>query len=161
MKLRYLYRLCFLLFTILLVAGCKEIEAIEITQAKVTFYQKSDGGGVPQSEAITLSPSQMQFVQGWLNANRTGWSSHKPMATLLPRWCMALTTHSGKAVGFCRYGASVVLRSLKSEIEKPLSEQDNALFLKNIETVNGNLLTQAGRTFGAPFNSSLVANWSY
>lgn len=146
----------------MIVAGCEEIEPIEITQAKITFYQKSDGTfSLLEATSMVLSSSQMQFLQSWLNANRTGWSSHNPMATKLPRWCMALSTQSEKNVGFCRDGASVVLRGLGAEIEKTLTTQDNALFLQNIEAANGKPLTQSGRTFGAPFNSSLVANWSY
>jgi len=50
---------------------------------------------------------------------------------------MQLTTSSEKTVGFCQYSKTVVLRGLGAEIEKPLTEQDNALFLKEIEVFNG------------------------
>lgn len=123
----------FFMSLVLLLAGCNEIEPIEIEKANAMFYQKNNSAVSQQSKAIPLSPDRMQFVQGWLNANRTGWESHKSMATLWPLWCMELTSRNEKPIGFCRYGGKVVLRGYAIEVEKPLSEQDKSLFLRHIE----------------------------
>ena len=135
MKYRYIYQLNLLLSTVLLFAGCKDIEPIEIMNAKIFFYSKNDTAAVAQPASIDreLTQSQIQLVQGWLKANRAGWSAHNPKATLLPQWCIDITSTSGKAHGLCRYQAKAVLRGLGVEMAKPLTEQDNLLFMKLVE----------------------------
>ncbi len=133
MKLEHLSKLC-ILFATLLVAGCHDVEPIEIMSARMFFYNNNTAMvGQPGPMVMVLSPSQIQFVEGWLNENKAGWESHNPLATLLPHWCMELTEKSGKVVGFCRYGEKVVLRDLGTQVEKSLSAQDDSLFIQNIE----------------------------
>lgn len=138
MKLSYLNRLCFLLTTSLLLAGCKDIEPVEITSAKIFFYRKDGADVATQPSLITksLTQNQVQWVQCWLEANRAGWSKHNPMASLLPQWCLELASTSGKAYGLCRYDANAVLRGLGAEMERPLTEQDKVLFMQLIENTN-------------------------
>lgn len=137
MKQRHIYQLC-LLSTTLLFTGCKDIEPIEIMNAKIFFYSKNDAAAVAQPASMNreLAQSQIQMVQGWLNANRAGWSKHNPKATLLPQWCIDITSTSGKAHGLCRYQAKAVLRGLGVEMEKPFTEQDNLLFMQLVEDAN-------------------------
>ena len=127
--MRYIL-LPFLLFLI----GCSEPEPIEISEAVIVFDRKSNGAVTGQANSQALSRQQIQFVQIWLNTNRNGWTSHHPMAPLLPYWCMSLKNASDKTIGLCRYGKKLVLRGRGAEIEHPLSDGDSAAFLKNIET---------------------------
>ena len=138
MKHRHITRICLLLSTALLFTGCKDIEPIEIMNAKIFFYHKNDAAVVPQPVSILreLTQSQIQLAQGWLNANKAGWSAHNPKATMLPQWCIDITSTSGKAHGLCRYQAKAVLRGLGVEMEKPLTEQDNLLFKQLVENTN-------------------------
>lgn len=128
MRQSYIALKGFLILTTLLLVGCKEkeVEVIEITKA-IMFYQDQP------NESVVLSSGQVQFVQGWLNADRTHWVPHQPLATLMPMWCMQLTTNNEQTVGLCRYSKTVVLRGLGAEIEKPFLAQDDALFLRNIK----------------------------
>ena len=138
MKQKHITQFSLLLFTALLLTGCKDIEPIEIMNAKIFFYSKNDAAAVAQPASMNreLTQSQIQLAQGWLNANRMGWSAHNPKATLLPQWCIDITSTSGKAHGLCRYRAKAVLRGLGVEMEKPLTEQDNLLFMQLIEDAN-------------------------
>ena len=124
-------------FSLWLLAGCNEIEPVEIKEGTVGFYRKNDGGVIGQTKAVALSKQQIQFVQSWLNANTKDWSSHNPMATYLPHWCMSLRTTNEKPIGFCRIGKRLILRGLEKEIEHPLSEGDSSAFLQNIEAAGG------------------------
>lgn len=135
MKKKHITRLSCLIFTALLLIGCKEIEPIQITSAKKIVYSKNVAAVVPIPEPMirALTQTQIELVQGWLKANRTDWSKHNPMATLLPQWCIELTSASGKAHDLCRYQDKAVLRGLGVEMERPLTEKDKVLFMQLVE----------------------------
>jgi hypothetical protein len=129
-------QLCSMLFVVFCVPGCKKIEPVMADSATVTVHRKSDGVTVHPPKTTLLSNEQIQLVEDWLNTNKTGWTSHTPMATLLPYWCMELKRRSETSVGFCNYGQRVVLRGLGEEIEHPFSEHDKTLFIQNIGALN-------------------------
>ena len=126
------------LLVLLSLSACgTTIEPVEIKSAAVLIHKKPDGSLIKQPKSAALNKQQTQFVQGWLNNYREGWSSHKPMATLLPQWCISLQTINDLSLGLCRYEKRVVLRGIGSEIEHPLSESDISSFSQNIEANNG------------------------
>lgn len=108
------------------------IEPVEIKAATVLIHRAADGSVINHPASISLNKQQILFVQDWLKDHRDDWSSHNPMATLIPQWCISLQTTNDLSLGLCRYGKNVVLRGMGSEIEHPLSENDISIFSKNI-----------------------------
>ena len=138
MKSHFFSKVCMGLLVLLSLSACgTTIEPVEIKSAAVLIHKKPDGSLIKQPKSAALNKQQTQFVQGWLNNYREGWSSHKPMATLLPQWCISLQTINDLSLGLCRYEKRVVLRGIGSEIEHPLSESDISSFSQNIEANNG------------------------
>ncbi|GAA6140647.1 hypothetical protein [Hydrogenophaga sp. 5NK40-0174] len=131
------FRISLALFLLWLLAGCSEIDPVEIKEGTVGFYRKSDGTVIAKTKSAALSKQQIQFVQGWLNDNRKDWSSHIPMATYLPLWCMSISTINEKPFDLCRIGDRLVLRGPGKEIEHPLSESDSLAFSQNIDAAGG------------------------
>lgn len=138
MKSQPFSKACMGIFVFLSLGACgTTIEPIKIKSATVLIHKNPDGSIIKQPKSAVLNKDQTQFLQGWINNFREGWSSHKPMATLLPQWCISLQTINDLSLGLCRYGESVVLRGIGSEIEHPLSESDISFFNQNIEPTNG------------------------
>ena len=138
MKSQFFSKVCMGLFVFLSLGACgTTIEPIEIKSAAVLIHKNPDDSIIKQPKSAVLNKQQTQFLQGWINNFREGWSSHKPMATLFPEWCISLETINDLSLGLCRYGKRVVLRGIGSEIEHPLSESDISSFYQNIEANNG------------------------
>jgi hypothetical protein len=133
MKPECFLKLCMIILVSLSLGACHTtIEPFEIKTATVLSHRTTDGSVINNPTPISLNKQKILFIQNWLTNHREGWSSHNPMATLLPQWCISLQTTNDLSLGLCHYGKNVVLRGLGPEIEHPLSESDISAFSKNI-----------------------------
>lgn len=121
-------RIPLLIILVTLLGACSR-QAPEMTVSKhAQVYRHAQDSAEPGRRGPTtqvISEAQRQQIQTWLEQNRSGWSGHTPVASLLPHWCVEVHTATGEAGSLCSYGNLIVLGTAGApRPEKSIGEQD-------------------------------------